>query len=108
MGSQETHVRSTGRRDISEITLKSALKCNQFTYEPSREKTNIVDSASSIDQDQPKHAAQAYQDRHFSPSVDVSGIITLYLYPPETECIGKDQFARTAHADLGRYITQRP
>ena len=38
----------------------------------------------------------------------VSGIITLYLYPPETECVGPDQSARSAQADLGQYITQRP
>ena len=37
---------------------------------PSREKINIVDSAQSIDPDQPKHATQAYPDRHFSPPVD--------------------------------------
>ena len=42
---------------------------------PSREKTNIVDSAQSIDPDQHKHAELA----------SVSGIITLYLYLPETE-----------------------
>ena len=39
-------------------------------YEPSREKTNIVDSALSIDPDQPKHAAQDNPDRHFLPPVD--------------------------------------
>ena len=43
---------------------------NKYNFEPSREKTNIVDSALSFDPDQPKHAAQAYPDRHFSPSVD--------------------------------------
>ena len=42
--------------------------CNK--NEPSREKTSIVDSAKSIDPDQPKHAAQAYPERHFSPPVD--------------------------------------
>ena len=36
-------------------------------YEPSRWKTNIVDS---IDPDQPKHAAQAYPYGHFSLPVD--------------------------------------
>ena len=47
-------------------------------YEPSREKTNIVDSVVSIDPDQPKYVVQANPDRHFSPSVDfVLGIITL-------------------------------
>ena len=40
------------------------------TYEPSHEKTNIVDSAYSIDPDQPKHAAQANPDIHCSPPVD--------------------------------------
>ena len=39
-------------------------------YEPSCEATNIVDSALSIDPDQPKHAAQAYPVGHFSPHVD--------------------------------------
>ena len=34
------------------------------------EKTNIWDSALSIDLDQPKHAAQAYPDIHFSPPED--------------------------------------
>ena len=38
--------------------------------EPSCEKTNIVDYALSIDPGQPKHAAQAYPDRHFSTPVD--------------------------------------
>ena len=37
---------------------------------------------------QPKHATQASPDRHCSP---VSGLITLYLYPPETECVGPDK-----------------
>ena len=37
----------------------------------------------------------------------VQGIISLYIYPPETECVGTDQSARTAQTDLGRYITQR-
>ena len=40
-------------------------------FEPSREKTNIVDSAKSIDQDQPKNTAQANPDVHFSPYVDL-------------------------------------
>ena len=31
-----------------------------------------------------------------------------FIYPLETECDGPDQCARTAQADLGRYITQRP
>ena len=35
----------------------------------------------------------------------VSGIITLYLYPPEMEFVGPDQSVRTALAYLGRYIT---
>ena len=39
-------------------------------YKQSRKKTNIVDSALSIDPDQPKHAAQVYPGRHFSPPVD--------------------------------------
>ena len=33
---------------------------------------------------------------------------TLYLYTPETECVGPDQSARTVQADLDRYITQNP
>ena len=41
-----------------------------LVYEPSREKTNNVDSALSIDPDQPKHAVQAYPDIHFSPPLD--------------------------------------
>ena len=36
-----------------------------------------------------------------SRGFSVSGIITLYLYPPETECVGPDQSARTAQADMG-------
>ena len=40
------------------------------TYEPFHEKTNIMDSALSIDTDQPKQAAQANPDRDFSPPVD--------------------------------------
>ena len=48
-------------------------------------KTNIV---YSIDLDQPKHAAQA---NFFAfCGFYVLGIITLYLYPPDTECIGSD------------------
>ena len=42
----------------------------ESTFELSREQTNIVDSALSIDLDQPKHAAQGNPDRHFSPAVD--------------------------------------
>ena len=78
--------------------------------EPSREKTNIVDSALSIDPDQPKHALEACPDRHFSSPVDFLFQESL-LYtsiPPETEYVGPDQSARSAQADLGRYITQRP
>ena len=41
-----------------------------LTYEPFHEKTNIVESAQSIDPDQPKHAAHANPDKHFSPPVD--------------------------------------
>ena len=40
-----------------------------FINEPSREKTNIVDSALIIDPDQSKHAAQVNPGRHFSPHV---------------------------------------
>ena len=36
-------------------------------YEPFHEKTNIVDSALSIDPDQPKHAVQSNPGRHFLP-----------------------------------------
>ena len=62
-----------------------------------------------MDQDKPKHAAQAYPDRNFSPPVDVLLHESL-LYasnPPETECVGPDKSARTVQADLGRYITRR-
>ena len=38
--------------------------------EPSHEKINSVDSALSIDPDQPKNAAQANPDRHISVPVD--------------------------------------
>ena len=43
------------------------------TYEPNYEKTNIVVSAKSIDPDQTLFASCGFS---------VSGIITLYLYPP--------------------------
>ena len=70
---------------------------------PSREKINSVDSALSIDPYQPKHATQAYPDRHFSPPVDFLFQESL-LYtsiPPKTECVGLiHQSARTAQADL--------
>ena len=39
-------------------------------FEPTREKTNTMDSALSIDPDQPKHVTQANPDRHCSPPVD--------------------------------------
>ena len=78
--------------------------------DPSREKTNIVDFAQSNDPEQPKHAAHAYPDRHFSPPVDFLFHYSLLYtsFPPETECVDPDPSARTAQADLGRYITQRP
>ena len=41
------------------------------SFDLSREKTRIVVSALSINPDQPKHAAQAYPDKHFSPHVDL-------------------------------------
>ena len=44
--------------------------------------------------------------RYFPYSV--SGIISLYLYPPDTEYVGPDQAARTAQADLSQYIMQSP
>ena len=53
-----------------------------------------MDSALSID-----------PDRHFSPPVDVLLQESLLF---TAECVGPDQSARTAQADLGRYITQRP
>ena len=74
-------------------------------YEQSREKTNIVDSAQSIEiPDQHKHAAQAYQDRQFSTTVDFlfRGIIFLYLYLPGADCIGPDQSALNVQADMDR------
>ena len=44
---------------------------NLYRYMSRSTKENdIVDSAWSIDPDQPKHAAQANPDRHFSPPVD--------------------------------------
>ena len=54
----------------------------------------MVESALSIDPDQPKHATQANpeRDRHFSPPVDFLFQESL-LYtsiPPETECVGPD------------------
>ena len=56
-------------------------------YEPSHKKTNIMDSASSINLDQPKHAA----DTLFAYSgFSVSSITTLYIYPPEMECVSPD------------------
>ena len=63
-----------------------------------------MDATENIEPDQPKHAAQPNPDRHFSPSVDFSvlGIITLFLYPLETECVGPDCPERTAQADLSR------
>ena len=50
---------------------------------------------------------QAYPDRHCSPHVDFLFQESL-LYPPEEDCVGPDQSARTVQADLGRYNTQRP
>ena len=38
----------------------------------------------------------------------VSVIITLYLYPPDTKYVVPDYPARTAQADLGRYVPQNP
>ena len=57
-----------------------------------------------MDPDKPERAAQANPDRHFSSSVDfsVSGMITSYLYSPETECFGPDKTERTALADMDR------
>ena len=52
------------------------------TFEMSREKTNSVDSANSIDTDQPKHAAQANPDRHCSPPVDFLFQESLYTSMP--------------------------
>ena len=40
------------------------------TYEPFYVNNNSVDSASSIDPDQSKHAALANPGRHVSPTVD--------------------------------------
>ena len=45
-----------------------------------------MDSALSIDPGQPKHAAQAYQDRHFLPPVDFL-FQEISLYTPVTECV---------------------
>ena len=66
---------------IEQAAIEWTIKMNAI--ETSRDKTNILD---------------------FS----VSGILTLYLYPPETECVEPDQSVRTAQAYLDRYITQRP
>ena len=60
---------------------------------PSREKINIVDS------DHPKHATQAYPDRHFSPPVDCFRNHSS-IYPPLDGMCRPDQSARTAQADL--------
>ena len=62
-------------------------------------KTNIMDFALRIDTDQFKHAAQADLEE------TVSGNVTLYLYLPETVCVGPDKPERTTQADQGRYIT---
>ena len=67
-----------------------------------------MDSAKSIDPDQPKHAMQAYSDRHCSPPVDFLFQESLLYTPVPLECVGPDQSAGIAQADLGRYITQRP
>ena len=48
---------------------QSKVVTTKSTYEPSHGKNNILDSASSIDSDQSKHAAQANPDRYCSPSV---------------------------------------
>ena len=72
----------------------------QYRNRPAN-KTNIVDSATSIDPDQPKQSAQAYLDIQFSPPVDFL-LLESFLYtsiPPETECVGPDQSARTVQAD---------
>ena len=41
-----------------------------ITYETFHEKTNILESAYSIDPDQPRHVAQANQVRHVSHPLD--------------------------------------
>ena len=48
------------------LHIKNIYMCDYM----SREKTNILVSASSIEPDQLKHSAQANLDRHFSPHVD--------------------------------------
>ena len=64
---------------------------------PSREKINIVDSALSIDPDQPKHATQAYPDRHFSAPVDfLFQELLLYTSIP----LRRNESAGSPQADL--------
>ena len=65
----------------------------------------IVEYALIIDLDQPRHTAQASPDRHFSPTVDfLFKESSLYTSIP----LRRNVSARTAQADLGRYITQTP
>ena len=51
--------------------------------------------------------ARVWTLRKVSTRISLSMPLDLYLYPLETECVGPDQSAPTAQADLGRYITQR-
>ena len=55
-------------------------------------KLTVLTLRTCIDPDQPKHAAQANTDRHFSPPMDFQfqeSLLYTYIYP-ETECIGPD------------------
>ena len=82
----------------------------EYIYEPSREKTNIVASELSIDPDQPKDAARAYTDIHFSPPLDFL-LQESFVYTSihlRRNMSAHDQSARTAQANLVRYITQMP
>ena len=54
-----------------------------------QEKTNIVDSALSINQEEPKHAMQVNPGRYFLPPVDFLFQESL-IYTPEMRCVGLD------------------
>ena len=62
------------------------IMCFEYTNESFHEKDNSVDSALSIDPDQPEHAASLPEQTLFAYcGFSVSGIITLYFNHPETE-----------------------
>ena len=75
--------------------------CKWTIIKPSREKTNIIDSALSIDPDQPKHAAQANPDRHLSPPADVLYQESLFF---TALSLGRNVSARISLLGLRRLI----